>query len=163
MSQPYAAAPAVKVNVERRTGITVFQVTKARMEWTAQNRIRVLDFTPSGEQVAFDAAANEIIKARLWPGFGPTNGGELSFATAAGKVKVDPRSMILSPEPGETAEQYDQRLSTTPIPPPRWWIEQLKAYGVDAKAYSFMKIFGLTFLITIAVLVVIMIAALVFS
>src|SRR5699024_12206325 len=117
----------------------------------------------SSDLVAFDAAANEITKARLWPGFGPTNGGELSFATAAGKVKVDPRSMILSPEPGETAEQYDQRLSTTPIPLPQWWIEQLKAYGVDAKAYSFMKIFGLTFLITIAVLVVIMIVALVFS
>jgi len=164
MSQPYAAAPAVKVNVERRTGITVFQVTKSRMEWTAQNRIRVLDFTPSGEQVAFDAAANEITKARLWPGFGPTNGGELSFTTAAGKVKVDPGTMILSPEPGETAEQYDQRLSTTPIPPPRWWIEQLRAYGVDAKAYSFMKVFGLTFLITVAVLVVIIvIAALAFS
>src|SRR5699024_4978561 len=117
MSQPHAVTPAVKVNVDRRTGITVFQVTKARMEWTAQHHVRILDFTPQGEQVTFDAAAGDITKARLWPGFGPTNGGELNFATARGKVKVDPSTMILSPEPGETAQQYDQRLTTTPIPP----------------------------------------------
>lgn len=163
MSQPNAAAPTVKVNVDRRTGVTVFQVTKARMEWTAQNRIRVIDFTSSGEQVAWEAAAGDITKARLWPGFGPTNGGDLSFATANGKVRVDPSTMLLSPEPGETAEQYDWRLRSTPIPPPQWWIEQLKAYGVDAKAWSFGKVFGLTFLITIAVIVLIALVAAAFA
>lgn len=159
MSQPQASAPAVKVNVDRRTGITVFQVTKARMEWTAENHIRIVDLTASGEQVVCDAAPGAITKARLWPGFGPTNGGELNFVTGAGKVKVDPRSMILSPEPGETAEQFDYRLRSTPIPPPRWWIDQLKAYGVDAKAWSGAKIFGLTFLITIVVIVLIALLA----
>lgn len=163
MSVPNTAPQELKVNVDRRTGITVFQVTKARMEWTAQNHVRVVDFTPNGEQVVCDVAPNEITKARLWPGFGPTNGGSLDFHTLSAKIRIDPSTMILSPEPGESAEQFDQRLRSTPIPPPQWWIDQLKAYGVDAKGYSLLTFLGIGFGGGLALVIVILVLALLFS
>ena len=50
--------------------------------------------------------------------------------------------------PGETTGQYQQRAAGTWIPSGQWWVDELRARGVDARSHSFMKVFVLTVLIT---------------
>ncbi len=155
MTVPSTGPQTVKLNLERSTGVTVFQTTPARIEWTAQDRIRVIDLdptgNPAGDQVVFDAAPGEITKARYWPG----NPGRLYLRVGETKVAVNPDRAIPSPEPWESLEQYNQRMATASVPAPLWWIERLKSYGVDAKGWTYGRIVGLTVLGVLALVVVI--------
>ncbi|WP_277051293.1 hypothetical protein, partial [Ruania albidiflava] len=152
---PSTGPQTVKLNVERSTGITLFQTKPARIEWTAQDRIRVLDLdptgNPAGDQVVFDAAASEITKARYAPG----NPGRLTLWAGQTKVALFPDAALPSPEPWESVEQYNERIATAAVPAPLWWTERLKYYGVDAKGWTHGKIFGITLAITLAAFVLI--------
>ncbi|HLS64693.1 MAG TPA: hypothetical protein VK060_15025 [Ruania sp.] len=152
MSMPGTGPQAIKLNLQRSTGITVFQTTPARIEWTAQDRIRVLDLdptgNPAGDQVVFDAAASEITRARYWPG----NPGRLTLCAGQTKVAVNPDAALPSPEPWESVEQYNERMATAAVPAPLWWIERLKSYGVDAKGWTYGRVFGVTLVATLAVI-----------
>src|SRR5690625_7098930 len=91
---PGTGPQAIKLNLQRSTGITVFQTTPARIEWTAQDRIRVLDLdptgNPAGDQAVFDAAASEITRARYWPG----NPCRLTLCAGQTKVAVNPDAAL---------------------------------------------------------------------
>lgn len=155
MTVPHTGPQAVKVDLDRSTGVTVFQTVRARLEWTAQDRIRVVDLdptgNPAGEQVLLDIAPQEITKARYMPG-APS---QLALTTGTGKIKVFPDAAVPSPEPWESLAQYNQRMATASVPPGSWWVDRLKSYGVDAKLWSYGKIVGYSFLGVIALLVVI--------
>lgn len=155
MTVPNTGPQAVKLNLDRSTGATVFQTTPARLEWTAQDRIRVIDLHPTGdpaaEQIVIDVSPQEITKARFWPG----NPSWLTFWAGSTRVRVIPESAMPSPEPWESEAQYAERLSTSAVPGWQWWIERLKAYGVNAKGWSYGRVFGITALATVGVLVAI--------
>lgn len=145
MTMPHTGPQAVKVNLDRSTGATVFQTTPARLEWTAQDRIRVIDVhlsgDPAAERVVFDAAPQELTKARYWPG----NPSWLTFWSGKTRVRVIPETAMPSPEPWESEAQYNERLAMTAVPTWRWWIERLKGYGVNSKGWTYGRVVGMTF------------------
>lgn len=163
MTMPPTGPQAVKLNLERSTGVTVFQSTPARIEWTAQDRIRVIDLhptgDPAGERVVFDAAVHEITKARYWPG----TPGWLIFHSGHAKVRLLPDGAMPSPEPWESEAQYAERLAGTAVPGGLWWTERLKSYGVDAKGWTYGRIFGITALATVGLIAVIAMLFVLFS
>lgn len=163
MTMPNTGPQAVKINLDRSTGATVFQTTPARLEWTAQDRIRVIDLHPSGdpaaERVFFDAAAQEITKARYMQG----TPSMLTLWAGNARVRVLSQSVRPSPEPWESEAQYNERLSTTVLPGWMWWIERLKSYGVDAKGLTYGRVFVLTLLGLVALAVAVFVLYVLFE
>ncbi|SEE81994.1 hypothetical protein [Ruania alba] len=149
----------VSLNVSRSTGITVFQTTPARLVWTADDQIQVIDTSPMGDQqLVFSARPPEITKASYVAGPSVAEQSYLTLRTGTSKVKVDLGRARPTPHQGESVEQYNQRVAQVGIPPRRWWIDRLATYGVPAKFWSFGKIFVLTFLIAIGTIAAIVLA-----
>ncbi|UFU06735.1 hypothetical protein [Ruania halotolerans] len=158
MSMPDQARD-VSLNVSRSTGPTVFQVQPARLVWTADDRIQVIDTSPLGDlQVVLDVRPQEITKATYMPNVGGAQ-SYLTLQTATGKVKVDLGGAHPTPHQWESVEQYNQRVMQEGMPPERWWTDRLGTYGVQTKRWGFGKIFGLTLLILVGVIAVITVIA----
>ncbi len=154
----------VSLNVTRSTGVTVFQTKPARLVWTADDQIQVIDRSPLGDQeLVFDARPEEITKASYMSSGGTTQ-SYLTLRTATTKVKVDLGGGHPTPHAGESVEQYTERVAAEGVPPHRWWTDRLAAYNVPTKFWSFGKVFGITLAATLGVLAIIFgIAALVFA
>ncbi|WP_159619183.1 hypothetical protein [Ruania rhizosphaerae] len=149
----------VSLNVTRSTGVTVFQTKPARLVWTADDQIQVIDRSPLGDQeLVFDARPEEITKASYMGNAGNAQ-CYLTLRTASAKVKVDLGGAHPTPHQGESVEQYNQRVAAEGIPPHRWWTDRLATYGVNTKLWGFGKIFLITLAITVGAVVAIAVIA----
>lgn len=144
MQPPDTGSPAITLDLCRYNGLTTADKNQARLEWTPQGRIRVIDQLPGGENVVFDTPAGEVDKVRLRPGPPPL----LTLQAAGQSVRLEYFRPMPTALPGETTGQYQQRAAGTWIPSGQWWVDELRARGVDARSHSFMKVFVLTVLIT---------------
>ncbi|UFU03190.1 hypothetical protein LQF12_00830 [Ruania suaedae] len=153
MSMP-GPARTVSLNLDRSTGATVFQTTPARLVWTADDQIQVIDRSPLGDKdLVLSVRPQEITKATYMPNIGAAQ-SYLTLKTATSKVRLDLGAAHPTPLAHESVEQYNQRVAAEGIPPHIWWTDRLATYGVPTKVWSFWKIFGITFAVTIGVIVI---------
>src|SRR5699024_7430247 len=95
---PDTGSPAITLDLCRYNGLTTADKNQARLEWTPQGRIRVIDQLPGGENVVFDTPAGEVDKVRLRPGPPPL----LTLQAAGQSVRLEYFRPMPTALPGET-------------------------------------------------------------
>ncbi|MBZ2196836.1 hypothetical protein [Occultella gossypii] len=134
MNQPAPLQTDLRLNVTIFTGATVFQTKKVRLEWTRQDRIRIIDLESPQEQVLADFAPQEVAKASYVGGTYGSQQSTLNLKTVSGqKFRIMIGDAVISPQPWESVEQYNARIAAEGMPTPRWWTDRLATFGVNAK------------------------------
>ncbi|TDE94752.1 hypothetical protein EXU48_08105 [Occultella glacieicola] len=141
MNQPAPMATDLRLNTTMLTGATVFQTRKVRLEWTRQDRIRIIDLESPQEQVLADFAPQEVAKASYVGGVYGSQQSTLTLRTVSGhKFRLMIDDAVVSPQPWESVEQYNARVARDGMPSATWWTERLASFGANAKHIGAGKI-----------------------
>ncbi|WP_156738768.1 hypothetical protein [Occultella aeris] len=156
-------AADLRLNTTMLTGATVFQTRKVRLEWTRQDRLRIIDLESPQEQVMADFAPQEVAKASYVGGVYGSQQSTLTLRTVSGqKFRIMIEDAVISPQPWESVEQYNARVMQQGIPGPQWWTDRLAAFGVNAKHTGAGKVWlwavGGAVALVIVIVVVVLIA-----
>ncbi len=167
MNQPAPMAADLRLNTTMLTGATVFQTRKVRLEWTRQDRIRIIDLESPQEQVLADFAPQEVAKASYVGGvYGSQHQSSLHLRTVSGqKFRVMIDESVVSPQPWESIEQYNARVAREGMPPAQWWTDRFAAFGattshIGAKRLWLWGLGGAAALIVVIVVVVLLVEGL---